>query len=128
VFRQWVITEQRDLQDTMKNEERVLEKFQRDGGHENIVTVLGYGWLDESKARFFVDLEACILNLDDFIKGNVKSVVNTSNYFNPLVEEKSLRCLSFWGIMKDISCGLSYMHSLHELHRDMKPRNGISHD
>jgi serine/threonine protein kinase len=112
----------------MENEARVLEKFHENGGHENIVTVLGYGWLDPRKERFYVDLEPCIMNLDDYVKGDIKSILGLPRYFDPLLHERSLRCLSFWGIMNDIASGLNFMHSSHELHRDVKPRNGtLSH-
>lgn len=107
----------------MENEARVLEKFRKSGGHENIVTVLDYGWLEKDKERFFVDLEACLLNLDDYIKGNFKDILGLPKYLDPLLNKRNLMCLSFWGIMKDICSGLNYMHSNHELHRDIKPRN-----
>lgn len=106
----------------MENEARVLEKFRAIGWHDNIVTVLGYGWLDSRlKERFYVDLEPCLLNLDDYVRGNIKSILTLPKFFG---QEKRLRCLTFWGIMQDISSGLSFMHSCSELHRDIKPRNG----
>lgn len=110
----------------MENSARVLEKFHKNGSHENIVTVLHCGWLDPCKERFFVDLEPCILNLDDYIKGDVKSILGLETYFNSMLqgEEETPRCLSFWGILKDVSSGLNFIHSSQELHRDMKPRNG----
>lgn len=107
----------------MENEVRVLDKFRKNGVHENIVTVLDYGWLDENKERFFVDLEACLLNLDDYIKENVKHILGLTRYFDSQPDKKSLCCLSFWGIVKDVCRGLNYMHSIRELHRDVKPRN-----
>src|SRR5277367_1332957 len=124
VFRHHIIKEQGFVHSNMENEARVLEKFRENGGHENIVTVLGYGWLDPRKERFYVDLEPCIMNLDDYVKGNIKSMLGLEKYFDPVLHERSLRCLTFWGIMKDISSGLNFMHSSHELHRDVKPRNG----
>jgi len=121
VFRHRIIQEQRNTRSYVENEARVLEKFRALGGHDNIVTVLGYGWLDARlKERFYVDLEPCLLNLDDYVKGNIKTVLGIKFF----AQETRLRCLTFWGIMRDIASGLSFMHSCSELHRDIKPRNG----
>ena len=100
----------------------MIEKLKANGGHKNITTVLEHGWLDEE--RYFIDMEACILNLEDYISSEVRSVVGPSKYFDPQCTDVSLGCLSFRGIMEDITNGLNFIHSHKELHRDLKPRNG----
>jgi serine/threonine protein kinase len=97
------------LDTAIENEARVIEKLKANGGHKNITTVLEHGWLDEE--RYFIDMEACILNLEDYISSEVRSVVGPSKYFDPQCTDASLGCLSFRGIMEDITNGLNFIHS-----------------
>jgi len=106
----------------IENEARVIEKLGAKGGHRNIIAVLSHGWLSDD--RYYFDMEMCILNLEDYISGNIKSVLGISKYIDPLFKDKSLQCLSLWGITKQITSGLDFIHSHGELHRDLKPRNG----
>jgi len=36
-----------------------------------------------------------------------------------------IRAAQIWNIMADISSGVAFIHSRGEIHRDLKPRNGI---
>jgi len=35
-----------------------------------------------------------------------------------------MRTAQIWEIMKDIACGVAFIHHNREIHRDLKPRNG----
>jgi serine/threonine protein kinase len=111
-----------DMDSEIENEARVIEKLSANGGHENIIAVLEHGRLSED--RYYFDMEICMLNLEDFISGEIKSILGMSKYIDPQFNEGSLRCLSMWMITKQILSGLEFIHSHGELHRDLKPRNG----
>lgn len=123
IIRRFAIIGQRDLDAAIRNEARVIEKLRANGGQKNITQVIRHGWLDEE--RYFIDMEACIINLEDFISTDVKSVLGPSKYFGRQDANGNWRCLSFQGIMEDITNGLNFIHSQKELHRDLKPTNGM---
>lgn len=110
------------MEKEIKNEVRVIDKLNANGGHQNIVTVFSHGWLND---RYYFDMELCIFNLEDYIVSNSRETFGLSKYFAPSAMDDELGCLSLWGIMTQITNGLAYIHSQHELHRDLKPRNGI---
>lgn len=64
------------------------------------------------------------MNLANFIDADLKTIVG-SQYLNPACLEDGLECLTLWRIMHDITNGLAYIHRHRELHRDIKPRNGL---
>jgi len=110
------------VEEAIKNEVRVIEKVREKRGHPNIITVLKHGWLREEQYHF--DMELCILNLEDYILGNFKSVLGIGRYYNPGLSRDTLSCLSLWGILSHIARGLEFLHASKEMHRDLKPRNG----
>ena len=109
------------MENEIKNEVRVIDKLSANGGHDNIVTVLNHGWLNDN--RYFFDMELCIFNLEDYILSCPKEILGSPIYFDPSSMDDDLGCLSLWGIIKQISSGINYIHSHHEIHRDLKPRN-----
>ena len=72
--------------------------------------------------RYCIDMKPCILNLGDYIRGNVRSIYG---YIYSSFADETLCCFSMWGIAKQIVGGLEYIHSHGEIHRDVKPLNGI---
>jgi len=111
---------QDEVDEQIRNEGRVIAKVAN--GHENIIKVLNQGWFDDE--RYYLDMELCLLNLEDYMRGDFKSVVGISKYFDPRPSEDILDCFSLWGITNQIVRGLEFLHSLGELHRDLKPQNG----
>jgi serine/threonine protein kinase len=109
-------------EEELGNEARVFEKIQAKGGHKNLISVLRHGELDEQ--YYFFDMELCLMNLEHFIHGNVRSILGLEKYFDPWFANSELGSLSFWGITKQLLSGLDFLHSHGELHRDLKPRNG----
>jgi hypothetical protein len=63
------------------------------------------------------------MNLDDFITGHRKKILNTQ-YYDPNGKGDAPECLTLWTILRHITRGLEYIHSLREIHRDLKPHNG----
>lgn len=65
------------------------------------------------------------MNLEDFIERDIAKKLN-KEYFDPMGNGKVPECLKLWTIMRHIASGLEYIHSLREMHRDLKPQNCIS--
>lgn len=106
------------------NEVRVITKLSANGGHPNIVNILGHGWMNIDE-RYYVDMECCAMNLEEFINGNFIDRLG-KEYFNPRDDGDGPACLRLWTIIRHISSGLGYIHDLREVHRDLKPQNGNS--
>jgi serine/threonine protein kinase len=75
-----------------------------------------------------IDMELCEMDLDAYIQQDFPFS------FSPVVAESSsphvdlslktrLQCIQ--KIVNDIVSGVSYIHKKNEVHRDLKPRNGI---
>lgn len=113
---------QTEVDKLIKNEMRIIDKVRENGGHSNIITILNYGRLNEE--RYYFDMELCILNLEDYILGDFKSILGNRKYYYPDFSRDTLSCLSLWGILSQIAQGLEFLHVNNEMHRDLKPRNG----
>lgn len=108
------------------NEARMTKKFDESGGHRNIVPILKQGWIEENRTYFF-DMECCPMTLDVFIRNEFTSVFGLGNFLCLTTVSKSIpHVLSLWGIMRDITAGLNFIHLLDAIHRDLKPKNGAS--
>ena len=69
-------------------------------------------------------MQLCDINLDDYIyKPWPSELTAKSKFFVP--EKPSIPVE--WAILADLASGLAFIHSLGEVHRDLKPRNGTSH-
>jgi serine/threonine protein kinase len=115
--------DQNDIELGIANEERVIEKVSASGGHPNIIGILRHGWLNIDE-KYFLDMELCAMNLGDFISGDFAMELG-EQYFDPMSNGNGPRCLTIWNIMRDIISGLEYLHGQREVHRDLKPQNGI---
>ena len=107
------------------NEVRIARKLTASGRHVNIVEVIRQGWLQENSSYFF-DMERCVMTLDAFIHHNIATHLSFAEFvsfgFEPPTQIREV--LSLWAIVRDIASGLCFIHSLQEIHRDLKPKNG----
>ena len=69
-------------------------------------------------------MQLCAMNLEDFMKADFRTIASPQ-YLNPDCTDGTLpQCLNLWTITRHIANGLEHIHNHHELHRDLKPRNG----
>lgn len=118
-----VITEEE-----IANEIRAVLKLCR-GTHENIIEVLGHGKLNNTSYHF-IDMELCDFNLESYIDTLWSPVpddekANLDGTMNVKFQNPNFRMRYIWIIMHQIACGVAYIHSQKEVHRDLKPRNSI---
>ena len=70
-------------------------------------------------------MELCDFDLDNYIQGTLTSEFRETLTVPAVAEPASFQWLSQgYRIMLDILNGVAYIHSLGEVHRDLKPRNG----
>ena len=109
------------------NEVKIIDKLlDLNGWNKNVVQVFNHGWIQRDPNWYFIDLELCALNLEDYLQGDFKSVLGVSFYWDIVAIRNELGCLTIWSIMEDITSGLSFIHKCCAVHRDVKPANGTS--
>jgi serine/threonine protein kinase len=109
----------------VENEARAIAKLCKPSAHENIVSVLRHGYLQDN-GYFFCDMELCHMNLNTYISRTWKNPVpkELEPLTGPLTPREKIKMAMY--IMVDIAEGVSYIHSHGEVHRDLKPENGIA--
>jgi serine/threonine protein kinase len=104
------------------NEIRLFEKLKALGIGQNVVFALQHGWIDQD--HFYLDMELCVLILNDFIRSCPQDISTSSTFWNFSEGQDPLGCFSLLGIIRQITQGLGFIHSKGEIHRDLKPHNG----
>ena len=75
---------------------------------------------------YFFDMECCDVNLEDYIQRKWSAeMVTKMPYFTNDIPSR-MRMTQIWDVMEDVTSGLAFIHSQGEVHRDLKPRNGIA--
>jgi serine/threonine protein kinase len=108
----------------IQNEIRAVEKLCVKSTHENIVSVLQHGNLADSPYYFF-DMDLCAFNLETYLLLLWKETKDDIGMEVPQCRDRS-SMRSIWNIMSQIANGLAFIHTHHEIHRDLKPRNGAT--
>jgi serine/threonine protein kinase len=109
------------------NEARVISKLCNHSTSTNIVEITEHGWFTGTfPTYYFIDMEFCSKNLDDHIKLQAQNSCLPIHYYN--IGRRRLFFLSIMEIFfnqgMEIIRGLLSLHSLGEVHRDLKPQNG----
>jgi serine/threonine protein kinase len=100
-------TSQRNTLRSIVDEIRAMSKLCQPGGCLNLVTMLRQGQTIDG-ASYYIDMELC--------EGSLRDLMDTH-------DSVPIKLQQIWGIMVQITNGLSYIHSHGEVHRDMKPQN-----
>ena len=67
------------------------------------------------------------MNLKNFIHREWTPKTETCLPYLTCDSGPRVRTVQIWNMMEDISNGLAYIHSLNEIHRNLKPHNSIIH-
>jgi serine/threonine protein kinase len=92
------------------------------GSCDTIVTVLRHGWLPRNPSYYFIDMEYCGETLESKIPKVWRDLRHTET--RPVLKDFDWVAVTAVGF--DIAAGLEYIHKHGMVHRDLKPRNGIS--
>lgn len=107
------------------NELRVVTKLCRPPTHENIVSVLQHGYLQNESYVFF-DMELCQSTLETYIRRDWNTTIYEKMQHLTIRGPPKSRMRDVMHIMMQIAEGTSYIHRHKEIHRDLKPSNSIS--
>jgi serine/threonine protein kinase len=69
-------------------------------------------------------MELCDLNLELYIYRTTPPAPSESVPFFIKDAPPAIKAEQIWTIMKQIVCGVEYIHLHNEVHRDLKPANG----
>ena len=91
--------------------------------HPNIVQVMNHGLLWNSP-YYYIDMELCDMNLEDYLQQKPPS--STAAVLPCCIKGGGLDALiQTWSIMSQIASGVVYIHRENQIHRDIKPGNGM---
>jgi serine/threonine protein kinase len=79
-----------------------------------------------NSSYYFLDMEFCDLNLESYITRTWSEEMWLKVPYFTIEQPTRMRTAQIWDIMEDITRGVAYIHNLNEVHRDLKPCNGIS--
>jgi serine/threonine protein kinase len=68
-------------------------------------------------------MELCDINLEQYIYGDEASPSPVPRFIGSA--PSAMKASQIWNIMCSIANGLTYIHDYEEIHRDLKPPNGI---
>ena len=91
------------------------------GFHYHIVEILGHGSLGQHTASYFIDMEYCDIDLDEYIRGKRPAPPPLLEY-DTAVKDGQLP-LIICAIIQEILSGLIFIHKQGKVHRDLKPQN-----
>src|SRR5271154_1333960 len=89
----------------IENEARVVRELQNLEGHPNIISILRDGWEETPFLYYFLDMELCDMNLNDYIHGQQRDTEDTAGGFlhSPIYVSKDCTLIekmrNIWAIM-----------------------------
>jgi serine/threonine protein kinase len=101
------------------NEARAITKLCRNS-HVNIIHVFEHGYLNS--ASYFIDMELCELNLEEYIRGRKTGVYGLLDWAKAIKRGHAIFLIV--AIMQQLLSGLIFIHNHREVHRDLDPKNG----
>ena len=111
-------------QKEIQNEIQAMDSLCR-GSHDNIIAIYQHGQLHPPQAFYFIDMEFCDINLEEYIHSK-KTGIHGLLEWDKAVEQGGVPFL-ICGIMQQVLCGLKFIHDHNHVHRDLNPQNGNPH-
>jgi len=109
----------------LETEVQAIIQIRRAGGHQNIVQILQYDWLEPGSPWYFIDMEYCHITLHDYIRHTpLRHPPWHYPTFTDPDADSQIIALNVSLIMFHIASGLEFLHSNAHVHRDLKPKNG----
>src|SRR5271169_6813535 len=87
--------------------------------HNHIIEILDHGSLGEHTASYFIDMEYCDINLDEYIRGVRTSIRGLMDYAKAIEQEQ--QSFIVCSILQQLISGLVFLHNQGKVHRDLKP-------
>jgi serine/threonine protein kinase len=110
--------------DEIESEAAAITALCGEGTCDTIVTVLRHGWLPRNPSYYFIDMEYCRETLEAKIPTIWRDLRHGPTESRPILKDFDWVEVTDVGV--DIAAGLEYIHKHGMVHRDLKPRNGIS--
>jgi serine/threonine protein kinase len=83
--------------------------------------MFGYGRL--SASYHYLDMELCDINLESWIERKWTEETKKKLPYLTADSPSRMRMSQIWDVMEDVTSAVGFIHSQHEIHRDIKPRN-----
>jgi serine/threonine protein kinase len=106
----------------IRNELRAVDKLCKSLNHPNIVAVLNFGTMDR---YYFLDMELCDLTLETHLRQEWDEATAAKLPYFSTPPSARMKMIQILGIMEDVAAGVAFIHLHNEIHRDLKPRNGM---
>lgn len=90
-------------------------------GHENLIKIYEHDMLQPNHAVYFIDMELCEINLDEYIHGHLTDIHGLLNWDQVVCEGQE--SFLIYTIMQQILLGLIFIHGHDEVHHDLTPQN-----
>ena len=114
----------------LENEARNITNLIKIGVHNNIIAIMAHGPI---KDYYFIDMELCDLTLNAYIHylaGSGSLGIEIQSSISPVLVEKDCSAIARMDNVLTIGChiarGLAFLHDHGQVHRDLKPLNGIA--
>jgi len=108
--------------EVLQKEVMAIKKLCGPDAHINVVQVLAHGQLPNAP-YYFIDMELCDLNLDDYIHWEPSAKLSKLMLYI-IRETGSVSPLQICVVMSQIAVAVEYIHQKGHIHRDIKPANG----
>jgi serine/threonine protein kinase len=93
------------------------------GKHENLIEIYDHGVLQPPHQFYFIDMELCDTNLEEYIKGEKRDICGLLEWSTAI--EKGHAPFLICAIMQQLLSGLKFIHDHNQVHRDLNPKNGM---
>jgi serine/threonine protein kinase len=91
--------------------------------HNHVVEIINHGSFQKFPSLYFVDMEYCDLNLEEYIRGSRTSIRGLQDYAVSALGSH----FSFFicAILQQILSGVVFLHDHGRVHSDLNPRNSM---